>query len=107
MRQLQHFFINRQSVQIKKCLAQKRAHGTYDCPYRSCNRSRHAFRKGHRKAIIGINMHDTIVILKADKGNTAVVMDKLIYEEKISNILNDKAKYMLLNSARVPFQVPL
>lgn len=52
-------------------------------------------------------MHDTIVILKADKGNTAVFMDKLIYEEKISNILNDKAKYMLLNSARVPFQVPL
>ena len=37
------------------------------------------------------------MILKADKGNTTVVMDKVIYEEKINNMLSDTTTYILLN----------
>ena len=50
-----------------------------------------------RKAIEELRKDDTIVILKADKGNTTVVMDKVIYEEKINNMLSDTTTYMLLN----------
>ena len=53
--------------------------------------------KTERKAIKELKKDNTIVILKADKGNTTVIMNKVIYEEKINNMLSDTTTYVLLN----------
>ena len=53
--------------------------------------------KTERKAIKELKKEDRIVILKADKGNTTVIMDKFIYEEKINNMLSNTTTYILLN----------
>ncbi|KAK3717110.1 hypothetical protein QZH41_016141 [Actinostola sp. cb2023] len=40
---------------------------------------------------------DTIIIMKAAKGNATVIMDKKTYDEKLANLLDDRNTYMLLD----------
>ena len=50
-----------------------------------------------RQAINRLKNDDTIVIAKADKGNVTVVLDKVDYDSKIVEHLNDEATYKKLN----------
>ena len=50
-----------------------------------------------RQAINRLKNDDTIVIAKADKGNVTVVLDKVDYDSKIEEHLNDEATYKKLN----------
>lgn len=43
-----------------------------------------------RQIVKELKKDETIVILKADKGNTTVVMDKVAYDEKLNNMLSDE-----------------
>ena len=46
--------------------------------------------KGERQTLKGLEADESIIILKADKGNKIVVMDRTVYDEKILNMLNDQ-----------------
>ena len=50
-----------------------------------------------RQAINRLKNDDSIVIAKADKGNVTVVLDKVDYDSKIVENLNDEATYKKLN----------
>ena len=47
------------------------------------------------------NDHD-LVVLPADKGNAAVIMDTLKYEDKMTNFLSDESTYRLLEKDPTP-----
>jgi hypothetical protein len=40
------------------------------------------------KALIGLKRDDSVVVLPADKGRATVVMDRIVYEEKLDNLLS-------------------
>ncbi|KXJ11975.1 hypothetical protein AC249_AIPGENE14176 [Exaiptasia diaphana] len=50
------------------------------------------------KAIKTLRSEKDIIILKADKGNSTVVMDRKEYDHKIETMLSDKTTYKVLNS---------
>ena len=45
---------------------------------------------------------ETRIIMKADKGNSFVVMDRSEYETKIENLLNDQTTYTMIR--KPPFK---
>ena len=49
------------------------------------------------KALKHLSKNQYIVIQKADKGNTAVILDKWSYIRAIEDILNDNSKFSKLN----------
>ena len=50
--------------------------------------------KSEYEALVGLSKDDSIVILKPDKGNGTVIMDKTEYQEKINTILGDPSKFL-------------
>jgi len=50
------------------------------------------------KALTSLKRNDSIVIVKSEKGNSTVVMDKNGYENKIENHLSDTSTYCDVNS---------
>ena len=49
------------------------------------------------KALSHLSKNKTIVIQKADKGNTIVILDKISYISAIKEILNDHTKFSNLD----------
>ena len=52
-----------------------------------------------RKALEKLRKEDSIRITKADKSNTVVIMNKVNYEEKMRDLLNDETTYDKLRSS--------
>ena len=49
-----------------------------------------------KKAIKSLRNDDSIVIAKADKGNTTVILNKDVYNRKIQSHLDDESIYAKL-----------
>ena len=45
------------------------------------------------KALINLTKQKDIIIQKADKGNTVVILDKESYTEKMNELLSDSSKF--------------
>lgn len=56
-------------------------------------RSENNFPKCFTKSLISLKRDKEIVITKADKTNSIVILDRVTYSEKISNLLNDTDTY--------------
>ena len=55
------------------------------------------FPRRYRDALTELKKREDIVITKADKGNTVVILDRLAYEEKLRDLLSDGVTYEKLS----------
>ena len=55
------------------------------------------FSRRYRDALTELKKREDIVITKADKGNTVVILDRLAYEEKLGNLLSNGVTYEKLS----------
>ena len=52
--------------------------------------------KEERRTLRSLQKDDSIIILRADKGNKTVVMDRSEYDKKILDLLDDQHTYRSL-----------
>ena len=53
--------------------------------------------KNYYKLINDLRKDKTILILKPDKGNAVVLLNKIDYQQKMMTIINDTTKFKILN----------
>ena len=69
---------------------------TANSSFRAYNKKDHRFEnltQEEHNAFIHLSTNNDIVIQKADKGNTVVIVDKSTYIEKMEEILPDQSTY--------------
>ena len=72
------------------------AHSSFDNI--NCNRISPNLPKDQLKALKILSRDENIVILKPDKGNGVVILNKEDYINKVNTILNDSSKFEIVNS---------
>jgi hypothetical protein len=65
---------------------------------KSTNFTKPNLTKDEKKALKDLKKEESIMILPADKGKATVIVDKVDYEEKVKNMLNDEKTYEKLKS---------
>lgn len=70
-------------------------YSTYDT-----NKVENNLPKEEKAALINLKNNKSIVIQRADKGNTVVITDKVKYIEGITSLLNDHTKFVHINTER-------
>ena len=50
------------------------------------------------EALLGLSKDQTIIILRPDKGNGVVILNRIDYDEKINNLLADQTKFKKLDT---------
>ena len=64
--------------------------------YRLYNKKDHRFENltpSEYDAFLGLASNENLIIQKADKGNTVVIVDKLSYVQKMEALLSDTSKF--------------
>ena len=68
--------------------------------FRAYNRKDHRFENltpNEYEAFLGLASNENLIIQKADKGNTVVIVDKLSYVQKMEDLLSDTTKFSKVN----------
>ena len=69
---------------------------------RACFPQHMNIRTTERKALSNLKKDPTRIVMKADKGNSLVIMDQSDYDSKMTNLLQDKTTYNIARKA--PFK---